>query len=287
METSRRAQHRESLIFSAHSTDVETARKLIYRTSFQNDRISHCSSLQHTLANISRNKTAWILADLALPAFRRLSSVRQLLHRAAKTPLVFLTDSSPSVLGQYLARIYPSVPRRSWAQEGQLQQALELAVRHFEARSSSTRKPQQDFAGSSETAGATIARVLLIDDEELLRRALKRVLSPFHDVVEAADGSEAVALLQHDTAFDLVLCDLMMPGIDGPMVYEKIQRNIPQLRDRVVFVSGGAFTDRSRSFIAERNIPVLEKPISQQILLNLITSYTTKTDDEVPMSSQF
>jgi CheY-like chemotaxis protein len=104
-------------------------------------------------------------------------------------------------------------------------------------------------------------RVLLIDDEPLVLRANQRMLS-FHHVDVAASGGEALCKLAESSDYDLVLCDLMMPGMDGAAVHDEIARRYPHLLERLVFCSGGAFSARTRTFIERAAFPLLEKPLT-------------------------
>jgi len=103
-------------------------------------------------------------------------------------------------------------------------------------------------------------RILIIDDEKLLLAAYRRMLSA-HDVVVAVGGREALSLLDTDRAFDLVLCDLMMPDVDGKQVYEFICSEAPELRSRLAFHTGGAASQVLRNFSEWTDIPILHKPL--------------------------
>jgi two-component system cell cycle sensor histidine kinase/response regulator CckA len=111
--------------------------------------------------------------------------------------------------------------------------------------------------------------VLIVDDEASLARALSRVLRD-HEVSIAASGREALQLIQEGREFDLVLCDVMMPELSGMDVYEAIERDHPEWLDRVVFMTGGTFTERARAF--QERIPntFLSKPIEAATLLGVI-----------------
>jgi CheY-like chemotaxis protein len=107
---------------------------------------------------------------------------------------------------------------------------------------------------------AARARVLVIDDELLLGRTLRLAFQDEHDVVVATSGREALERLAHDAEFDLVLCDLMMPDMTGMVVYERVVRDHPKLVDRLIFMTGGAFTDQARAFLDAHPDTQLEKP---------------------------
>lgn len=113
-------------------------------------------------------------------------------------------------------------------------------------------------------------RVLIIDDEELVCRAYSRVLKPHHEVVCIRGGREALRHLEKDANFDVVICDLMMPEVDGLMVYEQLQAKRSSLLQRLVFASGGAFTPRVKAFISTVRNMCLEKPLSRELLLSVV-----------------
>jgi PAS domain S-box-containing protein len=114
------------------------------------------------------------------------------------------------------------------------------------------------------------ARVLVIDDDVAVLRAYRRMLSARHDVVLASGGAEGLSTLEKDEEFDVVLCDVMMPQLDGPMVYEALRARAPRLLDKVVFCSGGAFTPRAKEFLASIRNPFLSKPIDPPALESII-----------------
>jgi nitrogen-specific signal transduction histidine kinase/ActR/RegA family two-component response regulator len=106
------------------------------------------------------------------------------------------------------------------------------------------------------------ARILIIDDEPLLGQTLRFAFQDRHDVEVAASGREALERLTTDVAFDLVLCDLMMPEVSGEHVYRAVRERSPSLLPRFVFMTGGAFTERSQEFLAQFDGRQLEKPFN-------------------------
>ena len=82
-----------------------------------------------------------------------------------------------------------------------------------------------------------MARILVIDDEQYIRTALREVLErEGFEVSAAADGRKGLELLEHEGA-DLVITDVIMPGIDGVATLEKIKAAHPDLP--VIVISGG------------------------------------------------
>lgn len=104
------------------------------------------------------------------------------------------------------------------------------------------------------------ARILVIDDEPLLGQTLRLAFEGLHDVVVATSGREGLEVLERDTSFDLVLCDLTMPDVSGMRVYERAATLDARLERRFVMMTGGAFTPAAREFLARHSGARLEKP---------------------------
>lgn len=113
-------------------------------------------------------------------------------------------------------------------------------------------------------------RILLIDDDRMVRHAVRRLLDPPHEVIEASGGHQALQHLSHDDQFQVVLCDLMMPELDGGSVYQEILRRHPAVAARTAFMSGGVFSERLRRFLAGPTQPVLDKPIPPHELRRVV-----------------
>jgi CheY-like chemotaxis protein/anti-sigma regulatory factor (Ser/Thr protein kinase) len=114
------------------------------------------------------------------------------------------------------------------------------------------------------------ARVLIVDDEPLILRSVARLLKDEHDVEIAANGREALTKLAEDGPFDLILCDLMMPEMNGMDLHHAIARSDPDVARRFVFLTGGAYTDSARAFLAQVNNPKLDKPIQPNLLRSVV-----------------
>lgn len=125
--------------------------------------------------------------------------------------------------------------------------------------------PVQAPVRSSVTVTPPRGRVLIIDDDPLVGRSMARLLQAAHEVTVISSPADALARLQRGERWDAILCDLMMPELSGMDVEERLQKSAPDVLPRIVYLTGGAFTDRARKFLAEGR-PFLEKPVEAPAL---------------------
>lgn len=131
------------------------------------------------------------------------------------------------------------------------------------------RLPFAEVAAPSQLAKARAARtpklrVVVVDDEPLMRKSLALLLAPnvalpFEDVPSALE-----ACLREPP--DLVVCDLMLRDQPGSVLYEALAAANPSLARRIVFVTGGAFTPALEDFLATTKNVVLAKPFAMDEL---------------------
>ena len=103
-------------------------------------------------------------------------------------------------------------------------------------------------------------RVLVIDDEPEIGNYFRQALDGF-EVVVATSGREGLAKLREGSV-DVVLCDLMMRDLTGMDVHARLAEQMPGMEQRMVFMTGGVFSERARRFIADHAPLVLHKPFS-------------------------
>jgi signal transduction histidine kinase len=113
-------------------------------------------------------------------------------------------------------------------------------------------------------------RVLVIDDEAAVSRALQRYLGRWHDVTPALRAREALGLISSGLRFDAILCDLMMPEMSGPQFHEALKQLDPEQAGRVIFMTGGAFSEDARTYLSAVPNPQLEKPLDLERLGRLL-----------------
>lgn len=135
--------------------------------------------------------------------------------------------------------------------------------------------PRKDSPG--EPAEVPRSKLMVVDDEPVLLRAYQRMLGGRHEVTTALGGRAAVELLSAAGAsYDVIFCDLMMPDVDGVDLHRYVAEKFPGLDQRMIFISGGAFTQRARDFLARIEAPRLEKPFTLRDLHRAIGALPAK-----------
>jgi PAS domain S-box-containing protein len=115
-------------------------------------------------------------------------------------------------------------------------------------------------------AAATRGKLLVVDDEPLVGLALKRALQREHDVTVLQSGRAALERLRAGEQYDAVVSDLLMPDCTGMELYEALCTLSPALAGKTLFLTGGAFTEGAREFLARPGIRSLEKPFDVDLL---------------------
>ena len=113
-------------------------------------------------------------------------------------------------------------------------------------------------------------RILVVDDEPLIVKTIIRALGHDNVVVGETCPERALELAIADPPFDAIVCDVMMEGLTGVDVYERIARARPGMEMRIVFVSGGAHTARTRAFLASVPNRCLTKPFAPEGLSSVL-----------------
>jgi signal transduction histidine kinase len=121
-------------------------------------------------------------------------------------------------------------------------------------------------------------RILIVDDEPWLCTSLARVLAAEGEVVTVTSARLALEHVATGERFDVVLCDLMMPGMDGAALYDELRQVAPSLVKRMVFMTGGAFTSRARSFLERVPNPRVTKPFDVAALRAVVRAVGAEQD---------
>lgn len=109
------------------------------------------------------------------------------------------------------------------------------------------------------------ARVLLVDDDLMVSKAIRNMLAQTHDVTIATSGSDALALLEKGDRLDVLILDVIMPEMSGLELYDELCKQRPDLARSIIFLSGGnSPADLER--IAKLPNRRLEKPVTGEAL---------------------
>jgi len=130
--------------------------------------------------------------------------------------------------------------------------------------------PSPERQAPGETATMPRARILVVDDEPMILTSLAALLSARFEVVSAGSGEAARTVLGDDRRFDAILCDLMMAEVSGMDLHRWLASVEPALAERMVFMTGGAFTEGAERFLAAIDNPRMVKPFEFPALEALI-----------------
>jgi len=117
--------------------------------------------------------------------------------------------------------------------------------------------------------------VLVVDDEPLVGRAVRRVLADRSEVVAVTAARDALQLLEDPTQrFDVIFCDLMMPDMTGPEFHAALDAMRPELARLLIFITGGAYTPEMEEFLARSGCKQMLKPFDVAGLRAMVEGLT-------------
>jgi DNA-binding response OmpR family regulator len=124
------------------------------------------------------------------------------------------------------------------------------------------------------------ATALFIDDESSVRAIVRRTLEPkVCAVIEAEDGEKGLQILERGVPqVDLVLVDLMLPGLNGLKVIETISRSHPELPLLCLTGFGATACDLLETTLREYRVPVLLKPFDPPELAEAVRALLERAD---------
>jgi len=209
---------------------------------------------------------------------------------------VEITDSGPGIPAEHLANIFDPFFTTKPAGEGTglgLSLALGIITEHG-GRMTAANVPgsgarfvislplreQAEVAAipaAEMPSSAQGARILIVDDEENLRRILREVLSRSgHRVDEAATGREAIARIERQD-YDFVALDLRLPDMHGSAVWRQILERSQETASRVVFITGDTMSPEAQKFLEKTERPVLRKPFTVDMIQKTIALVLSQT----------
>lgn len=137
---------------------------------------------------------------------------------------------------------------------------------------STPRVPQRSAPVQARPAAALRrGRVLVVEDDPMLGQTVRRILEGEHDVTVVRGARAALDRIEAGE-WDVILSDLMMPQMTGMQLHDEVARTRPDLVPRMVFMTGGAFTEQARAFLARVANPRIEKPVEIAALRSTVNS---------------
>jgi len=115
-------------------------------------------------------------------------------------------------------------------------------------------------------------RILIVDDEAKLALTLGMLLEDAHQVERCLQARVALELIRNSPPYDAILCDMMMPEMTGEQLYEAVLATDPEQARRIIFMTGGAFTEGTRQFLERVRNPQLTKPFKVEEVETLLAS---------------
>ena len=141
----------------------------------------------------------------------------------------------------------------------------------FEVRIPSGQIPEEEPRVAPSVQMSRRGRILVVDDEEPVAAVIRRALSRDHEVQVLTSATEAFRRVDGGERYDLILCDLMMPVMTGMELHAELSRAAPDQAERIIFLTGGAFTPGARLFLDQVPNPRLDKPFQIQALRSLVS----------------
>ncbi|MBO9389926.1 MAG: response regulator [Roseiflexus sp.] len=137
--------------------------------------------------------------------------------------------------------------------------------------------PVQSFVSVPSTRETTVTvqlssryRILVVDDEAAVTELIARLLREQQCIVDMChDGAQALDLLSR-VAYDLIICDVRMPGMSGNELFIELKQRAPHLARRVLFISGDTASHSTRDFFERSGVGYIEKPFTAAELINAV-----------------
>ena len=129
------------------------------------------------------------------------------------------------------------------------------------------------------SATSPTLKILLVDDDPAIRRAIPRLLAPEFDVVTAPGAREALLVLAQGEVFDGAIVDLQMPSIDGRQTIDLLLKVAPLLGERAIVLTSGALDPELQAWADGLGAArMLRKPPDRELLAQTLR----KRIDDVP-----
>ena len=113
-------------------------------------------------------------------------------------------------------------------------------------------------------------QLLLIDDEETILDIVQHILQQHEYQVQTAHSAEEAIELLRQKSFDLILCDLNLPGMNGQELYEHLSATHPQQACPFILLTGDSISWQTQHFLAINRLPYIYKPFDIEQLIRLV-----------------
>jgi CheY-like chemotaxis protein len=110
------------------------------------------------------------------------------------------------------------------------------------------------------------AKILVVDDEQVVRDIVKRVLSDEGYEVDTEDNADDALKKIESKRYNLILLDIKMPGMDGVELYKRIQKIARSLARRVIFITGDVMGADTEKFLSGTKVAHIDKPFNAEQL---------------------
>ena len=124
-------------------------------------------------------------------------------------------------------------------------------------------------------------RLLVVDDHETVCAGLARQLRRLYDVDTRSSATDALALIREGAKYDLILCDLVMPGMSGLDLLDAVEAEAPNVAKRIALMSASETAGDPERF-RRKGVVFLYKPFSAYLLMTIVGELLSRADQATP-----
>lgn len=151
-----------------------------------------------------------------------------------------------------------------------------------ESKQSITSEPS-----SQEPSKVSVARIMVVDDEPHICRALDRLLTEKGHKVDTLSQAQTALQQLQVAKYDLILLDIRMPGMDGIEFYHHLKEIDPSLQQKVICITGDVISASNKAFLEQARIPCVTKPFGIEALMSLVKSVLGGVNNDAQVSYSY